>query len=103
MSRKWKEWSVVLTGSQLIFYRDSSIALNLITELHDASNEALARYPSPRPDEVVSMKDAIAVCDSSYGKVNLSVIDWVTNAHRYKASLCATFRAIYWATASSPG
>lgn len=69
MSRKWKEWSVILTGSQLIFYRDSSIALNLITTLRDASGEALARYPSPRPDEVVSMKDAVAVCDSSYGKV----------------------------------
>ena len=70
MSRKWKEWSVVLTGSQLIFYRDSSVALNLITQIHDASEGAPARYPSPRPDEVVSMKDAIAVCDASYAKVS---------------------------------
>ncbi|KAF8741800.1 Pleckstrin homology domain, partial [Rhizoctonia solani] len=60
-SRKWRRWAVVLTGSQLLLFRETAWAL------------LDPRQPSPetsslRPEEVVSLKDAIALYDASYDK-----------------------------------
>ncbi|KAI5122596.1 hypothetical protein M0805_004811 [Coniferiporia weirii] len=69
-NRKWKEWSVILTGSQLLFFRDSGVALGLIAQAQSPTeNEMLpAQLSYFRPDELLSVKDAIAVYDSSYDK-----------------------------------
>lgn len=69
-SRKWKPWSVMLTGSQLLFFRDPAWASTLL-EQHDAP-EGQIIFPQSaifKPDELLSVKDAIAVFDKSYTKV----------------------------------
>lgn len=67
-NRKWKEWSVMLTGSQLLFSRDpgwaSAIQSQLATEAGSVSRASI-----PRPDEMLSVRDAVAVFDRSYTKV----------------------------------
>ncbi|CAE6521715.1 unnamed protein product [Rhizoctonia solani] len=60
-NRKWRRWAVVLTGSQLLLFRETAWAL------------LDPRQPSPetsslRPEEVVSLKDAIALYDVGYAK-----------------------------------
>ncbi|KAH8100636.1 hypothetical protein BXZ70DRAFT_893014 [Cristinia sonorae] len=69
MNRKWKEWSVLLTGSQLLLSRDSSWA-NLIQARADPANGELSMPQPmiPKPDELLSVKDAVAVFDRSYTK-----------------------------------
>ncbi|EJD04146.1 uncharacterized protein FOMMEDRAFT_19430 [Fomitiporia mediterranea MF3/22] len=68
-SRKWREWSIILTGSQLLFYRDSAVALNLVIQSQSPESEIFPTQPSYlRPDELLSVKDAIAVYDASYVK-----------------------------------
>ena len=65
-NRKWKSWSVVLTGSQLLFFRDTTSTLQTLST-------DFSTHPPPtsilRPDELFSLKDAIAVYDRSYTKV----------------------------------
>ena len=66
MNRKWKSWSVVLTGSQLLFFRDTTSTLQTLST-------DISTHPQPttilRPDELFSLKDSIAVYDRSYTKV----------------------------------
>ena len=65
-NRKWKSWSVVLTGSQLLFFRDTTSTLQTLStdfSMHPPSTTIL------RPDELFSLKDSIAVYDRSYTKV----------------------------------
>ena len=72
-NRKWKPWSVILTGSQLLFFRDISWASGLQSTLGPSAD--LSRtLPAAvfRPDELFSVKDAVAVYDRSYTKVCLS-------------------------------
>jgi hypothetical protein len=70
-SRKWKEWSVVLTGSQLLFFRDPSWATGLLAESTSTDGQAMITNTSLlRPDELLSVKDAVAVFDRSYNKVS---------------------------------
>lgn len=64
-SRKWREWSFILTGSQLLCYRDSAIALELIADSYTSSSEFRPSQYA-KPDETLSLKDAIAVYDASY-------------------------------------
>ncbi|KAF8523156.1 hypothetical protein BU17DRAFT_44111 [Hysterangium stoloniferum] len=68
-NRKWREWSVVLTSSQLLFFRDLSFASHLLdlsfangTQQSDA-DEALLN-----PDDVVHLYECIAVYDTTYTK-----------------------------------
>ncbi|KAF8912823.1 hypothetical protein CPB84DRAFT_1759590 [Gymnopilus junonius] len=67
-NRKWKTWSVILTGSQLLFFRD----LNWPSALSHSSDFAEHSLPplssSFRPDESISLKDSIAVYDCLYTK-----------------------------------
>jgi len=65
-NRKWRSWSVVLTGSQLLFFRDTTSTLQTLStgfSTHQPSTTIL------RPDELFSLKDSIAVYDRSYTKV----------------------------------
>jgi hypothetical protein len=64
-NRKWREWTVILTGSQLLFFRDPTWANTFL------SQDEGAETPSSllRPDELLSVKDAVAVYDRSYHKV----------------------------------
>ncbi|KAF8213391.1 hypothetical protein K438DRAFT_1902493 [Mycena galopus ATCC 62051] len=67
-NRKWRPWSVILTGSQLLLFRDPAWATALLaqTELPDAQ----VVFPQTvfKPDELLSVKDAVAVFDRSYTK-----------------------------------
>ena len=55
-SRKWKSWTVILTTSQLLFYKDAALA------------QVPASAAKPRPDAVLSLSDAITVYDVSYDR-----------------------------------
>ncbi|CAE6449425.1 unnamed protein product [Rhizoctonia solani] len=60
-SRKWRRWAVVLTGSQLLLFRETAWAL-LDPQQPSAETSSL------RPEEVVSLKDAVALYDAGYDK-----------------------------------
>ncbi|GAA5960793.1 hypothetical protein JCM3765_000819 [Sporobolomyces pararoseus] len=76
-SRKWKAWSVVLTGSQLLFFKDAHFASSLQQSLDLA---AASSQPRPddthvlvftlqtpfKPDAVLSLNDTVALYDSTY-------------------------------------
>lgn len=69
INRKWKSWSVILTGSQLLLFRDSSWATSLLAQSDSPEGQNI--YPQVslfKPDELWSVKDAIAVFDKSYTK-----------------------------------
>lgn len=73
-NRKWREWSVILTGSQLLFFRDAAWAASFLAQMDTPEAEAPASLL--RPDELVSVRDAIAVFDRSYTKVGrLGAVD----------------------------
>ena len=70
-NRKWKEWSVLLTGSQLLFHRDPLWAQSIQSRLDSNDNVVALNHASmPRPDEMYSVRDAVAVFDRSYTKVS---------------------------------
>lgn len=66
VNRKWREWSLLLTGSQLLFFRESAWATSLMSQ----SGQMLPRSAMPTPDELLSVKDAIAVFDKTYSKAS---------------------------------
>lgn len=81
-SKKWKTWSVILTSSQLLFFKDSLWAVTLqesvrrAGESHDGTS-ATHPHPHPlqlppgatfKPDEVFSLKDCVAVYDSTLSR-----------------------------------
>ncbi|CED82793.1 Guanine nucleotide exchange factor [Phaffia rhodozyma] len=76
-NRRWKEWSVILTGSQLLFFKDPTWALVLRNQAEEArvgrqagegGKLLLPKMTSFKPDEVLSVKDCIAVMETSYNK-----------------------------------
>jgi len=78
-SRKWREWAVVLTNSQLLFFRDLSVAEALITHAQElARAEQMPGSPHAdiitpaidnlRPDEILSVYSTVALTDSRYSK-----------------------------------
>ncbi|EAU92878.2 ARF guanyl-nucleotide exchange factor [Coprinopsis cinerea okayama7 len=64
--RKWKTWSVVLTGSQLLFFRDITIASHFMDIVSRTTVSADGR--AFKPDDIFSVKDAVALYDKSYTK-----------------------------------
>ena len=80
-NRKWKSWSVVLTGSQLIFIKEPTWALSLADHIGQlAAVGALTpgyllspRFNNFKPDEVFSLSSAVAIHDRSYDKVSLAI------------------------------
>lgn len=67
---KWRLWSVVLTNSQLLFFRDHSWATSLQEQMRYRDGRILVP-PAPllKPDEVLSLKDSVALHDRSHDKV----------------------------------
>ena len=69
-NRKWKLWSVVLTGSQLLFFRDSSWSTSMLAQTVPSDGHVIFPHQAVfKPDEVMSVKDAVSVIDKSYMKV----------------------------------
>ncbi|KAG8748549.1 hypothetical protein FRC10_003683 [Ceratobasidium sp. 414] len=68
-SRKWRRWAVVLTGSQLLFFRETFWASLAPGGAEvNGSAEAVQQTSSLKPEEVVPLKDAVALYDVNYGK-----------------------------------
>ena len=63
-----------MSGSQILCYRDSSIALELIADSHSLDVDASRSSQYSKPDELLSVKNAIAVYDASYHKVGYTHI-----------------------------
>ncbi|KAI0053308.1 hypothetical protein FA95DRAFT_1674341 [Auriscalpium vulgare] len=69
VNKKWKEWSVILTGSQLLFFRDPIWANNLLDQATINNGQLLFPPVSLlKPDELVSVNDSVAVYDRAYNK-----------------------------------
>lgn len=64
--KKWKSWSVILTGSQLLFFKDTIWALTLVEQIRSAGKKEIQHMASFQPDEVLSVKDCVAVWDREY-------------------------------------
>ena len=72
---KWRLWSVVLTSSQLLFFRDQSWATSLQEQMKHHDGRALVPpVPLLKPDEVLSLKDSVALHDRSHDKVRSGLI-----------------------------
>ncbi|KAJ7169573.1 hypothetical protein C8R46DRAFT_1089245 [Mycena filopes] len=67
-NRKWKPWSVILTGSQLLLFRDPAWAAGLLSQVEFPDAPSIFPQTIFKPDELLSVKDAIAVFDRSYTK-----------------------------------
>ncbi|KAG9102601.1 hypothetical protein FRC06_001681 [Ceratobasidium sp. 370] len=68
-SRKWRRWAVVLTGSQLLFFREASWASLAPGGAEvNGPTELVQQTSSLKPEEVVPLKDAVALYDVNYGK-----------------------------------
>lgn len=69
-NRKWKEWAVILTASQLLFFRDTTLAtIELLQEQIGADGESQISSTLLHPEEILSLKDCVAVYDMAYTKV----------------------------------
>ncbi|KAK4051990.1 hypothetical protein OIO90_004520 [Microbotryomycetes sp. JL221] len=75
-SRKWRGWSVILTGSQLLFFKDAPIWAHLLQQelLKRAQQSPSDQVPvftiqAPfKPDAVLSLAHTAAIYDSTYAK-----------------------------------
>ena len=56
---------MILTGSQLLFFKDVSVA-SAFTDSYDGTG---IRAVNLKPDELMSLKDAVALSDSACSKV----------------------------------
>ncbi len=67
---KWRLWSVILTNSQLLFFRDQAWATSLQEQMRYCDKRILVPpVPLLKPDEVLSLKDTVALHDRSHDKV----------------------------------
>jgi len=67
---KWRSWSVILTSSELLLFRDHMWATSLQEQLRDRNRRFLVPpLPLRKPDEVLPLKGAVALRDRSYDKV----------------------------------
>ncbi|KAJ7275346.1 hypothetical protein B0H12DRAFT_1042050 [Mycena haematopus] len=67
-NRKWRPWSVILTGSQLLLFRDPAWAAGLLAQTESPDAQSVFPQTVFKPDELLSVKDAVAVFDKSYTK-----------------------------------
>ena len=73
LSRKWKSWSVVLTSSQLLFFKDPTWALSLQEQIRQRTTSssghpvALSTLQNFKPDEVFPVSQCIAAYDKTLG------------------------------------
>lgn len=72
----WQEWGVILTGSQLYFFRNLGWVKGLINQYEqhqkngDPTTPVIFKPPLPafKPDAVLSTDDSVALLDTSYKK-----------------------------------
>lgn len=70
MNRKWRSCGVALTGSQLVFSRDLAWIDNLVARTETQDGKVLTPpCINLKVDELLSVKNAIAVYDKTYTKV----------------------------------
>ncbi|KAF7339730.1 Sec7 domain protein [Mycena sanguinolenta] len=67
-NRKWRSWSVILTGSQLLLFRDPAWAVGLLAQSESPDAQPVFPQTVFKPDELLSVKDSLAVFDRSYTK-----------------------------------
>ncbi|KAG8818004.1 hypothetical protein FRC18_000291 [Serendipita sp. 400] len=67
-TRKWRQFKVALTGSQLLFFRDLRWDHALTEKPGHGNLLTLPHDYSVKPDEVISVNGAVAVLDLSYTK-----------------------------------
>ncbi|KIJ68274.1 hypothetical protein HYDPIDRAFT_146169 [Hydnomerulius pinastri MD-312] len=80
-SRKWRPFSVALTGSQLLLFRDLSWTTTLLS-WSDSPKKTPIPWTTFKPDEVIPIKDALAVFDRSYAK-HLNTFRLITHDGRH--------------------
>lgn len=68
-NRKWRLYSVALTRSQLLLFRDISWSSTLLS-WNDSPRKPPIPSTSFKPDEIISLDDTLAVLDRSYSKVS---------------------------------
>lgn len=68
-NRKWRPYSVALTKSQLLLFRDLSWSSTLLSWNNPPKKPPISSI-SFKPDEIISVNDALAVLDQSYNKVS---------------------------------
>jgi len=79
-NRKWRKRSAILTGSQLMLFRDVTWATYILEQAGSIDGQCLLSSEFLlKPDELLSVKGAVAVYDGSYDKVRLLV----SVNHRY--------------------
>jgi hypothetical protein len=73
--RKWKEVTMILTSSHLLFFRDPAVAADFSTQTHFGSSIVFAQPTTLlKPDEMVPLKDGVALFDASYRKVSFGLL-----------------------------
>lgn len=70
-ARKWRQFKVALTGSQLLFFKDLKWDHQLVEKKGSPHVLTLPSATVVKPDEVISVNDAVALFDSTYTKVCL--------------------------------
>jgi hypothetical protein len=90
--RKWKEWAVILTSSQLLFFRDINLAHMLQTQ-ETMKGDDVPQSPQAllRPDETISLKECIAVYDMAYTIVRLFIYSVTFNGNDRILSIVILF------------
>lgn len=74
VTKKWKEWCVILTRSQLLFMKDTTLVDELQQSFYEASRmnadntdeQLVVRITGLKPDTVFSLEDGIALLDLTY-------------------------------------
>ena len=70
INRKWKAWSVILTSSQLLFFRDPTWAPTFLAQAESShARNILPQASIFKPDELLSLQGSVAVHDTAYEKV----------------------------------
>ena len=69
--RKWKEMTMILTSSHLIFFRDPSLSSDFKAQSNLSPSCVFAQPATViKPDEMISLDGSIALYDVTYKKVS---------------------------------
>lgn len=82
IARKWKGWGAIVTVSQLLFYRDAAHVMNIRRQSNGSADLPPPQIVLPRPDEFWSLKNTLAVSDTSYTKVLSRSIQVIVSTER---------------------
>ncbi|CAG8433908.1 7888_t:CDS:2 [Funneliformis mosseae] len=64
--RSWRQYGVILSGSQLMFFKDEAWFNTQMAELHNS--EKSKKRPTLRPDVILMTAESVAVYDRTYKK-----------------------------------